>query len=536
MKTIDCSCGHNNPYGTELCGACGKKLLVHETENIDMRYEGSARRSQTYNKNIIDKVWNFFSSVKVGVSFILIVLLASIIGTILPQEMYIPAEISASDYYKDTYGWFGSVYYYVGFANLYQSWWYLLLIIALSCSLVIASIDRFFPLYRALKQQRVIKHPSFYRNQRIFFRLSLLEEKPQLEAKLGQLHYDVKKDKQHLLAEKGRFSRWGPYINHLGLIIFLFAAMLRFIPGLYINEVMWIRDGQTKQIPGTAGQYYLKNNQFIVEVYDKDKENKVFEQALEKRTVMAKNFQTKVTLFQADANTIAGEKAAMQKLKEATIKVNKPLKFDGYTIYQGDYKLNETSSIRYKVIDKQTKTELDSIQINVNNPQDSYTLKSGQTLRILDYYPDVILNKNGQPTTKSKVPNNPAFVFEISVSDRQEKELSFVTLNQTVASNKNNQWDIQIEEIKTQNVSALTVRKDPMLYFLFIGGIIFMIGVIQGSYWNHRRIWIHWSNKELWVAAHTNKNWFALKRELRLIFGDKIHLESEDHTTYQKRT
>ena len=23
------------------------------------------------------------------------------------------------------------------------------------------------------------------------------------------------------LAEKGRFSRWGPYVNHVGLIIFL---------------------------------------------------------------------------------------------------------------------------------------------------------------------------------------------------------------------------------------------------------------------------------------------------------------------------
>ena len=64
---------------------------------IDMRYEGSARRSQTYNKTIIDKIWNFFSSVKVGVWLILITLVASAVGTILPQEMYIPHTMPAEE-------------------------------------------------------------------------------------------------------------------------------------------------------------------------------------------------------------------------------------------------------------------------------------------------------------------------------------------------------------------------------------------------------------------------------------------------------
>lgn len=52
---------------------------------VDMRYEGTARRLQTYNKSIIDKIWNFFSSVKAGVSIIVILLVAAAIGTILPQ-------------------------------------------------------------------------------------------------------------------------------------------------------------------------------------------------------------------------------------------------------------------------------------------------------------------------------------------------------------------------------------------------------------------------------------------------------------------
>ena len=71
--------------------------------------------------------------------------------------------------------------------------------------------------------------------------------------------------------------------------------------------------------------------------------------------------------------------------------------------------------------------------------------------------------------------------------------------------------------IETKNVSGLTVRKDLTIWVIIFGGIIFMIGVIQGAYWNHRRIWIQNKNGEVWIAAHTNKNWYGLKREIETV-------------------
>lgn len=155
MKEVKCDCGHVNPIGTILCESCGKVLEEKEKDKklLDMRYEGSARRSQTYNKTIIDKIWNFFSSVKVGVWLIVITLIASALGTILPQEMYIPPIMPAEEYYEDQYGWIGKLYYDLGFHNLYSSWWYLILIASIGISLVICSLDRVVPLYRALKNR-----------------------------------------------------------------------------------------------------------------------------------------------------------------------------------------------------------------------------------------------------------------------------------------------------------------------------------------------------------------------------------------------
>lgn len=148
MERIKCGCGHVNPHGTLLCEACGRSLTgTGAPELLDMRYEGSARRSQTYNKTFIDKVWNFFSSVKVGIWLIVITLIASGIGTIFPQKMYIPQFVPASEFYEQKYGWPGKLYYILGFHELYSQWWYMILIALIGVSLVVCSLDRAVPLF-----------------------------------------------------------------------------------------------------------------------------------------------------------------------------------------------------------------------------------------------------------------------------------------------------------------------------------------------------------------------------------------------------
>ena len=52
MSKIKCQCGHENPFGTVLCERCGRPQTeeAKNSETVDMRYEGSARRSQTYKR------------------------------------------------------------------------------------------------------------------------------------------------------------------------------------------------------------------------------------------------------------------------------------------------------------------------------------------------------------------------------------------------------------------------------------------------------------------------------------------------------
>lgn len=534
MNEVKCECGHINPHGTILCESCGRVLEESEQYKtiVDMRYEGTARRSQTYNKTIIDKVWNFFSSVKVGIWLIVITLIASALGTIFPQELYIPPTIPPEEYYKEQYGILGSVYYLLGFHNLYSSWWYLLLVAAIGISLVICSLDRFIPLRRALKKQRIDRHIGFLQRQRVYGVTKIKDDEVNLETiknRLKERRFKVREVNGSILAEKNRFSRWGPYVNHIGLIIFLIGGMLRLVPGMYIDEVLWLREGEIKPIPGTDEEYYMENKAFLVEVYDKDNVDDVFAESIDRTGAIAKNFQTDAILYSRVGEKLSGEEPELEQVKEHFIRVNQPLKFESFALYQVNYKLDELATMSFHFTNKESGEVVGTIKIDLNDPEESYDLGKGYSVKLVSYFPDFKMDDNGNPVTLSPVPNNPAFVFRMISPEVPDGEVSFVAIQETIESAGTNLYKMAFAGVETHHATALTVRKDLTLPILGLGGLIFMIGVIQGAYWNHRRVWIQRHGDEWVIAAHTNKNWHGLKRELeKTIEGLPLNMP-EDH-------
>ncbi len=538
MEKVKCECGHINPHGTILCEACGKILdeKMNQNDLLDMRYEGSARRSQTYNKTIIDKVWNFFSSVKVGVTLIVVTLIASIIGTVLPQEGNLSIQIPVNQYYEERYGWFGKIYYTLGFHDLYGSWWYLLLIASIGVSLVICSLDRVIPLYKALKNQKVTRNSGFLKRQRLYSEKQIDNTGGDIaivKERLTKKRYSVMEENGNLLAEKGRFSRWGPYINHIGLIIFLIGAMLRFAPGFYVNEALWIKEGDTLAIPGTNKEYYLTNHQFILELYD-ESDGEVYKEALNQKGGVVKNYQSNITLYKAE-ESLPGEKPKLHKLEDYQIQVNKPLKFDQYAIYQSSYRLNEIAKMTFSLTDKESGQTFGDITIDLTNPVENYDLGNGYQVELMSYFPDFQI-VDGEPSTKSSKPVNPAFAFKMVTPDKPQGEVSFAAIQQTIEPMGENKYKMTFKSVDTVNYSGLTVRKDLTLPIIALGGVIFLIGVAQGSFWYHRRIWLKQENGVILLAGHTNKNWYGFAKEIEtIVHGTKIPVPVDQTLLKEKK-
>lgn len=202
--------------------------------------------------------------------------------------------------------------------------------------------------------------------------------------------------------------------------------MLRFFPGMYIDENMWVREGETVPIPGTSEEYYLENKQFDLELYDEADER--FQGVMEGSDAEhIETFRTHSSLYLAQEDTTVGAERELDLLSEDEIEVNQPLYFDSYSIYQLDYKLNELKAMTFDVEDQESGEAAGTFTVDLNNPEDYYELDNGDQVYIYDYFANFMINDEGVPTTENNVPDNPAFIFQTE-NDAGEEELTFIRI------------------------------------------------------------------------------------------------------------
>lgn len=536
LKEIKCeSCGHVNPPGTQLCQSCGKMIdSDYDKKKIKdlMRYDGSAVRSKVRSKSVFDKIWIFFTSVKVGVSIIFTIALAAAIGTIFPQEYFIPMGVDPAEYYRESYGTLGYLYYTLGFHNLYSSWWFVLLNGMLALSIISASIDRGIPLFKSLKNQRVKKHESFYKRQRLFKHGDSTENAENVIKGLKSKRYKVKQDGNYYLLEKGKLSRWGPYINHTGLIILLIGSMLRFFPGMYVDEIVYLNEGETTDLPTMEGEYYVKNDGFILDTHDEES-GEVFEKSLSQGNNIVSNFQTDITVYRNESSNVVGAEPDLKEIDEHSIKVNHPYHFGKYELYQSSYDDSRMKAMTFRLEDGNGNVVGDNFTVNLDDPEQAYQITEDVAIDMRAYAPDFLeIADNGTLVSETPVPTNPAFVFE--VNDGEESELSLLQVMNSTDITKDNEYSIKFVEAEQHMASVLTLKKDLTIPLVAGGFVIFLVGVFTGAYINHRRIWIRLEDG-FTLAGHTNKNYFGMKKELDQILeansftpvSDKMELEEK---------
>lgn len=529
-ENTKCECGHQNGVGTILCESCGKPLdpeLANSNEVLEMRYDGVARPSQKANPNLIDKVWNFFSSVKVAIYLILITLVLVLPGAIIQQaNTFLSVNFDPSTYYKENYGTIGHILYLLGFHNTFESWWFMTLLVLIAASLIICSIDRVIPLYRALKKQQIKKHVSFLRRQKATYTGVLPVSQEVFVEQFGKVlkkkSYKVHAEGQALLAEKYRFSRWGPYINHIGLIVILVTLVFRSVPGLNMDSYVKIVDGDT--VPITDTNFYVKSEGFTIVYYENDELPDHLQD-----TVLVKSFETDVILYECTnfCDDVTQE-PQLKQLMEHKILVNSPLSYKGFRLHQFDYDLTpRLNAVSPSIVNKATGETYGPFYLSMFDPEQYFEVGPYQ-LTLISKYMDFTIDSSGEPTTQSSSPNAPAFIFNIKGPELAESGENYMYFplekdkvryaQDSINRELSEKLELRVLDMKdvdfSQATTYLNVRYDPVVKYLLIGSFICMLGLTMGSYWNHRRIWLRIDDQTITIGAHTNKNWFAIRQEL----------------------
>ncbi|URN94158.1 MAG: cytochrome c biogenesis protein ResB [Candidatus Pristimantibacillus lignocellulolyticus] len=538
-ENTKCECGHQNAVGTVLCETCGKPIvqeIIDSNEPLEMRYDGVARRSQKANPDLLDKIWNFFSSVKIAIYLIIATFIGAMFGTIFPQANTFINNFDPKIYYEETYGTAGKIYYLLGLHNTYNSWWFITLLVMIGTSLVICSIDRVLPLYRALNKQQIRKHHSFLTRQKVTYSTLIEGNEEQWVQNYGQAlkkkGYKVHIDGTALLAEKNRFSRWGPYINHIGLILVLLALLARGIPGWNVDNYVKVVDGDTVPISGT--NYYVKSEGFKMELYD----NAELPESLQ-NTGRVKNFETFAVLYECESNCNDDfEKPNLTEVLRHTILINDPLRYKDLKLHQFDYDLTpRINAVSPMITNKETGETFGPFHLSMVDPELNYEV-GPYKITLIDKYMDFSINSEGEPITLSREPNAPAFIFNIQGPNLKESGEVFMYFplqkdkvrfsQNTINRELTDKLEIKVDGMENVSFSEATtylnIRIDKAVKFLWIGAIISMIGLLLGTYWQHRRIWLRIDEHKLTLGAHTTKNWYGMRTDTSYALG-KVGIE-----------
>ncbi|MCX7569065.1 cytochrome c biogenesis protein ResB [Tumebacillus sp. DT12] len=442
-------------------------------------------------KGIIESIWDFFASVPVGITIIALLTVGSTLGTIYPQENAIPSP-NPEFYYFDTYGKLGEIYFRLGLSHTYTTWWYLTLVLLLAISLVIVSIDRGVPLYKSLKNQPVARKVLAIRGDRLYASKEAAgeEEMNRLGEALKKRRYKIRTEQGALLAEKGRLPRFGAYVIHIGLLIIIAGVFTRLIPGWYYTDMVWIKEGE--RVPVKELGFSLQNNGFELEYYDQQ--------------------QTRVKKYETDVAVYEGD----QEVAIKHLIVNDPLIYENTYIFQNSFDPSPMfKDGEIQLLDKATQKPLGTFHFDFEDPQPEYKV-GDYTLKVVNYYPDIRVDKDMGIYTNSREPYNPGIQFDISGPGFAEPSRQWMMpmapfVEQMLGAEY--KFSLKFQQVDVFHMTGLKLNRDLGIPIVYTGCGVTLWGLVLVFYFQHRRVWARLEDGVLHVGGHTNKNWLGMNKE-----------------------
>ncbi|MEO8042342.1 MAG: cytochrome c biogenesis protein ResB [Acidobacteriota bacterium] len=492
-------------------------------------------------KPIGDRILDFLSSVRFGVTLLCTLVVLSMIGMLIIQQ-----NVQGFDtYYASLTPAEKLVYGSLGFFDIYYAWYFKFLLLILSLNIILASIDRFPTVWK-----------NYFTKPKVTATRSWLEQQPfnaaiptevndenAVAEKIGAVFgknglkpritafkdtsYAVdasgKKDftsietesKFVVFGESGRLNRVGAYIVHVALLtLFLghfvalqtgFDADVRMIPGDATDEIQMIQfdlDKKEKfnvQLPFsmtcTDIQQRLIDPRGSIDVTN----------TLDWRT------QIKVDDPEYGATT-------------ADISMNKPFSYRGYRFFQAQtIPVGNARTIDLNVIPQ---TGGEPVKVTIPRTGET-TIADGTKIEYEEFLPDFTFNAEGKPDTRSGEYNNPVAI--LGVTPPQGERIRVFAFGASMPENApvsapkaGYKWKLADYE-KAPFAHVLSIKYDPFngafIAWYFGGfGLIAALGFV--FFFSHRRVWALIEDGQIVMGGNANRNHLGFEDKFKKIVHD----------------
>ncbi len=445
-------------------------------------------------RTLLDTLWDFFASLKLSISLLILLATTSIIGTVIQQNRTTQEYLQL--YGEKVYRLFDTLQFF----DMYHSWWFLTLLGAFSLNLLTCSFKRLPRVWKTVtasepeadegvfqtlanSRQLRVALPSEEVAGRLEKLLTERFAKPAVSRKDGRLY---------LFAQKGGWSRFGVYVTHLSILLIFVGAIIGNLWGFkaYVNieeggsiSRVWAAGGKEPIELGFA----VRCDDFNVSYYDGSNRPREFMSILD---------------------VIDG---GQEVISDRKIIVNDPLSYNGITFYQSSYGQAGNPQLKMQVKVRATGEVLDlTVAEGTHVP-----LPGGSSFAVTGYTPSY-----GQ--------FGPAVEMHINTPDGRHGK-PFLVLQQfpAFAAKPDADFSFTLLDYQEKMYTGLQVKKDPGVWVVWAGCLLMVAGSIVAFCFSHRRLWltIETGNPHSLVrfggSAHRNQPAFTL-------FFDDLNLRLDE--------
>lgn len=488
---------------------------------------------------VTEKIWKFFSSVKLAVVLLIILAIVSVVGTVVQQNE--PTETYLKEYTPATVQFFEAL----GLFDMYHTWWFVLLLFLFTANLTVCTLERFPVAWKAMRaplkplEEESLKAIPF--KKELAVKSGFEKAGEQVRKALSGRRYRFQETRgpglSHLVTQKGAFSRMGVYITHISILLIFIGALIGAFFGfkgflnlpegeasdvVYLrNEPMWDRImalvgiGESSIIPSPQGGvpamplgFYVRCDDFDVDYYQNRDGNP---------TGMPSEYHSTLSVFNL----------SRQKIFDKRIRVNDPLTYHGITFYQSSYG-TIPNTFGKVVLEVRKKNSAEGGQTVILDPGQPVAVPSvDRTFKVLGVEPygmrDSASGKVMYYRSRNNELINPTILLEVFRGAKALYRTEVLKLDPAPPSLPDT-FEIRYADYWGARYTGLQVTKDPGVWVVYSGFILLCIGPLVAFFGSHRKIWVRVQERKgqtiITVAGTSNRNRIGFEREFSRIVDE----------------
>ena len=425
----------------------------------------------------IKPAFKILGSIKFAFFLIICLVILSIIGSIISDTSIekIKYNFIISLFFDPSTDGFKEYASAFGLLNIYTSPLFIILLSLFTLNLLICT----FKLFPFAKKGFPFTDENSLKNEIVF-----KDDISEVTAFFHKEGWHVTRSPENnnlVKAEKHKSGRYGVIITHFGIIFIMIGAFVGYYMGfsgsMLVFENQMSNEVEKKNGKNVKLNFSVRLNDFNIEFYEGSK--------------TAKAFTSNISIIENG-----------NEVKNVDINVNHPLKYKDVVFYQASYGQSAHNDMLMNVfISKDNKSERVDLKYNKAYDFDDYKIV------VRDFYTDIAYNsQTGEYYNKSYNLVNPALY--LAVYDKEGKGLMGGWLplySQEPAYVEPLKMSFQFKELKDVVYSGFSVKYNPGISIVYLGGILLCFGVVFIYLLNYTAIIFTVSNGVLKYKIFTHR-------------------------------